>query len=933
VRCSAADGRLIALARITTRPREQGGGRATYIAFAATSGVQGVGIPIDTELDTAQVQLDELPLDVPPQPGPLPEGSRALPVHNPLLSGRDADLARLAAALRGARTVVVMGPEGVGKTQLAAEFGHRFGRYFHGGVFWLSFGIPQEVSLQVAACGEAGAMGLRADFTDLALDDQLHLVLRTWQAGTPRLLIYDDCDDEDLLREWLPASGGAHVLVTSRRLSLDVALRVATMYLEPLRREESVGLLRRFRPDLPERAPALGHLADELEGLPLALRMAGGFLHQYRGQISLDSFLEQLRSRDVLERAAVLVDEDDGATQHGAASSGKGRARFGRRRSQQIAPAARVFAVVERWLERAEPPGQPALAIVSRAARFAPAEAIPRKVLLDAAGDPTGEAALGRLLVLGLLEASGEALVRLHRQVAKLVRASRSDPAAEIAAGEATIAWARAANDDGESGARMLALPHLDVITRSALARAQDDRAAALCFELGRSLWASGDLRRARVSLERALGIRERLFGRSDQRTIATLSRLGSLLQAQGDLAGAQAVLERALTLAEATLGREHAETALILTSLAWTLRYQGDLAGARARLERALHVSHRALGQDHPDTVGRLDGLGMLLREQGDLVGARAYCERALGILVGTLGPDHPRTLAAINNVGMLLREQGELAAARPYLEHALHASEPMLGQDHPDTATALDNMGTLLQAEGDLEGAKAHIERALAIRERTLGPDNPATGTSYNHLGMLLREQGDLEGARPHLEQALIISQRVLGPYDPQTATSYNNVGMLLLDLGDLYGAQPHLERALAIRDQGLGAEHPETATSLANAGALHVAYGDLAGARAYLLRALEIREKVLGTVHALTASSLYDLGRLLRGLGDREGARQYFERAVAVREQVLGPDHPDTLASMNDLDQLDRELGGGRRPAWPQQAPIEETPFFEN
>lgn len=850
------------------------------------------------------------------------------PGRNPLFTGRRADLKQIAAALRAGRAVVLTGADGLGKTQLAVEFAHRFGRYFAGGVFWVSFGIPEEVSLQVAACGGQGGMELRADFSELALDDQLHLVLRSWQTDTPRLLVYDDCDNQDLLREWLPSSGGAHVLVTSRRASWDPALGLATLPLSPLPVEESVALLHRLRPDLPEAGFGLRDLAEELEDLPLALRLAGGFLRRYRDQIGLDTLLEQLRSREVGEQAATLA--ADGEAPGPGAGQAAARGRLGRRRSHQPPAAARTFVLLDRWLERADPAGRAALALLARAAWFAPGEPVPRQVLLEAGGGPGAETGLRRLTDLGLLEAD-EGMLRLHRLTADCLRGSGADLAALVAVEDATIAWARAVNDGDRTDQRMLAAPHLDVVVRAALGRAEDERAAGLSFEFGRLLWAAGDLRRARMHMERALEIRQRVLGPDDHRTITSLSGLGSLLQAQGDLAGAQSALELALAKAQATLGTDHPDTAVILTNLAWTLRFQGDLAGARGLLERALAVSERTLGPDHFDTVACLDGLGMLLREQGDLPSARVHWERAMFVLEAALGSEHPRTLAAINNVGLLLREQGELALARQYLEHALTVSEETLGPDHPDTAAALDNMGTLLQAEGDLEGARRHIERALAIRERTLGSDNPATGTSYTNLGMLLRELGNLEGARPHLEQALIVSQRILGPYDPQTAASYNNLGTLLLQLGDLYGAQPHLERALAIREQGLGADHPETATSLSNVAALHVAYGDLHGARAYVERALEIREEVLGREHPLTAASSHELGRLLRGLGDLEGARRRYEQAVAIRVNVLGPDHPDTLASMNDLDHLVRDLGGGRV-AWPKH-PLPDSPYFES
>jgi tetratricopeptide (TPR) repeat protein len=885
-------------------------------------------IPIETELDTARAQLQQLPLDELSQPGPLPDGSRMTPARNPLFTGRAADLKRVAAALKTGRTVAVAGPDGAGKTQLAIEFAHRFGRFFAGGVFWVSFTTPAEIPLQVAACGGAGGLDLRADFAELALDDQLHLVLRAWQADVPRLLVFDDCSDGDVLREWLPTTGGAHILLTCREPAWDPTLRVTPVPIGPLVREESASLLRRLRPDVQESANVVGQVAAELGDLPLALRVAGGFLYRYRGQVSPASLLELLRSRDILEHAGTIATtvEADMAVAAGPAGS---RQLFGRRRSLQSSPVSRTFALSDRWLERSDPAGRAALPLLGRAACFAAGEPLPRDLLLEAAG-PGGEAGLGVLLELGLLEADGDDLVLLHRSLAELTRFARLDEEARAAAEAATVAWTSAVNDAANADARLLALPHLEAVTAAARSRGEDERTAALCFELGRSLWAAGDLRRARANLELALEICEGVLGAADHRTINTLSCLGSLLQAQGDLAGAQAALERALQLAEGTLGWEHPDTAVILTNLAWALRYQGDLPGARSALERALEVSERSLGGDHPDTIDRLDGLGLLLKEQGDLPGARTYSSRALEALERTLGPEHPRTLLAISAVGQLLREIGDLSSARTYVEHALRVSEETLGPDHPDTAVAMDNMGTLLQAEGDLEGARAHIERALEIRERTLGGDSPATGGSYSNLGMLLRQLGEPDAARPYLEQALIVSQRVLGPYDPQTATSHNNLGTLLLELGDLYGAQPQLERALAIREQGLGADHPETATSLANVGALHIAYGDLSGARAYLARALEVREEVLGPDHALTAASRHDMGRLLRGLGDLEGARLQFELAVSVREAVLGPDDPLTLASLTDLDDVVRELGGGRS-KWPG-TPLPDAEYFE-
>jgi hypothetical protein len=68
--------------------------------------------------------------------------------RNPLFVGRDADLRTLAAAFKGGgAAAITTGIGGVGKTQLASEFTHRYGQFFMGVVFWLSFALAESARL------------------------------------------------------------------------------------------------------------------------------------------------------------------------------------------------------------------------------------------------------------------------------------------------------------------------------------------------------------------------------------------------------------------------------------------------------------------------------------------------------------------------------------------------------------------------------------------------------------------------------------------------------------------------------------------------------------------------------------------------------------------------------------------------------------------
>ncbi len=782
--------------------------------------------PVDpATLAAAQHQLDALPLDDVPPRASLPPCSRMPFRANPLFVGRQIDLQTLAQVLKGGHSTAAIGQTaaatglgGIGKTQLASEFAHCYGRYFAGGVFWLSFADPHAIQVEVAACGGAGGLDLRPNFGNLPLPDQVRLVLSAWCSPLPRLLIFDNCEDENLLAQWRPPTGGARVLVTSRRGHWNPAFGVRALPLDVLTRTESVALLRKHRPDLAAgeadgASSILDALAAELGDLPLALHLAGSFLAAYCHASfgAPDVYLAQLR-HDGLDHPSLA---EDGRT----LTTGHER------------HVSRTFALSHQRLDPEQPTDALAITLLARSAHFAPGEPIPRALLLatieqrdEFEAQRRAEDALARLIALGLLESESGGHLTLHRLLAVFVRQTTpgGDDAPQAAVEKALLAEANRLNNAGYPAPLLAWQSHLRAVTGGAQMRA-DERAASLCNTLGYHLKTIGDYPGARPYYERALDIREQ------------------------------------------ALSPEHPDTATSLNNLGALLRAMGNLAGARPYFERALVIWEQALGPEHPDTASSLNNLGYLLQAMGDLAGAHPYYERALSIREQALGPDHPDTATSLNNLGGLLQTMGDLAGARPYYERALFIREQALGPDHPDTAQSLNNLGYLLQAMGDLAGAHPYYERALSIREQALGPEHPATATSLNNLGGLLQTMGDLAEARPYYERALTIWEQALGPEHPNTAQSLNNLGYLLQAMGDLAGARPYFERALSIREQALGPDHPNTARGLNNLGILCYYEGNLAEAARLMRRALSIREAALGLDHPDTQNSRQNLAAI--------------------------------------------------------------------
>jgi tetratricopeptide (TPR) repeat protein len=690
-----------------------------------------------------------------------------VPQEPPGFQPRTGLLAELDRAALGALVVrAVAGRRGVGTTQLAAAYARARVAAGWRLVAWVN--AQDERTLLAGLAEVADAVGL-SGCAGRGADAGLVVRRRLETDGDRCLLVFDDADDLDALRPFVPAAGAARVLITSHQQSM-VSLG-AGVQVDVFTLEEAVAFLaeRTGMADAEEAAA----VAAELGYLPLALAQAGAVIaRQHRGY------------RTYLERLRGLWTEEYLVKQRG----------------------------------QPYPPGV--------------AEAVLLSLDAARAGD-RADVCTGVMEVMAVLSAAGVCQELLHAAgQAGALAMNGARVAADLVNRALTRLAGHSLLTFSLDGGTIIAHRLVTRVIRDGLARqgrlTAVCLAAACVLEMrAEALKGSPDRVAVRDIPEQVTALLDNLAGSAgepDEELAQVLLRLRflaltHLIELDDNVPQAVALADPLTADFERILGPDHPGTLRSRDSLAAAYQAAGQADEAIPLFERTLAARERLLGPDHPDTATSRDHLAAAYQAVGRADEAIPLHERALAACEPLLGPDHPDMLACRDNLATAYRDVGRADEAIPLHERALAGYEPLLGPDHPDTLACRDNLALAHWAAGRADEAIPLFERTLAARERALGPDHPGTLTSRNNLAAAHWAAGRADEAIPLHEQTLAARERVLGPDHPGTLTSRNNLAAAFVDAGRADEAIPLLEQTLAARERVLGPYHPRTQTSRDN------------------------------------------------------------------------------------------------------------------
>ncbi|MFI1732968.1 FxSxx-COOH system tetratricopeptide repeat protein [Streptomyces acidicola] len=812
-------------------------------------------------------------------PSDAPRVWGGIPRRNTRFTGREQLLSTIYEQLLDAGVVTLYGMPGVGKTQLAAEYAHRFGSEYDV-VWWVNAGKRTTFRQGLAELAPRLELSTGAEY-----GERLRAVRDSLRHGDPYarwLLILDGADEPDQITDLLP-TGPGHLLITSRN-SARAAHHSMLLEVPVYDRHESVALIRRRAPRLTE--PEADRLAEVLEDLPLLLDQMAGWLND--SGTSVEEYLELLRG----DQTSVTVPSEFPLAFRTAWSVLLSKLRESSSESVDLLRMCTFFA-----------PGFVPVHLL----RETTAEELPERVARLLNDPQVWHRAIDQLRQYSVVrpEPGGDnasrGYVYLHRMVHQIVRNDMSDEDRQELAGvvrRALIAADPGRPADTDTWPRYAEIvPHLEYADTL---HDTDPAVHALVLHCLRFLYLSGEYGAGVRLAEQVLPAWQDRPGRPDDLLWDLGHHYANLLRACGEYPHSEAVSRAAVEQYRAAGGSRSTGYLRAVGGLAADLR-------ALARYDEALFLSQEVydgyreqLGEANPRTLAARNNMAVSLRLLGRYQDALDVDRRTLDDRRRFLGAGDVWTLYSEIFRATDLRLLGHYAEAASLQERSAREHRNVVGAHHPQTLRAEHNLALCLYRSGNRDRAAPLFGRALERCERVLGEADPLTLILAASRSCFARAYGDIDEARELSEPVIARYEQLLGPAHPYTAGARTNHALILRDVGERQQAYTLAEQSLTDMTRAVGPDHPWTLGCAINASALRDLVGDPESAVALSRDTAARAAAAVGATHPLTLSARVALAADLRVLGERREADVVEEEAVRALATTLGPRHFHTVSA---------------------------------
>ena len=628
-----------------------------------------------------------------------------LPNRNPHFIGRDDVLRAIKRGFSNKSAVAlaqsVQGLGGVGKSQTVLEYAHRHMREYKDAVWW----INAETSLQEDCRKLLVIFGFKSDIFDeraiLAEMGKWYHEHDSW------LLVFDNAENYDALKPWLPSNTSGHILVTTRDNTCFSSI-AEPVNIDVFSKETALDFLLTRTKRSPDIYAKM--IVDMLGRLPLALEQAAAYIVSSSGEISFADYCRLLENEGsrVLEEGKP-VDYQDAVTKTWKVSVEK--------LSESAKQLLYLCACVA-------PDNIPAQLYVESALRN---ERLPQPLRGILANEITRRNCFSELTKYSFLKHARENFYSMHRLLQKVIQHDAEKDLLCITANLSIFvdALPRDYSMRKHYETFIMIAEHADAVLR--IAEKTDDCSHLQIVEQGwrwvtEGHWRLGEYTMSQMCCDRDLALSKKIYGEDSQEVASAYNNFGWLYRDFGKYAEALEMYNRALKIRKKLFGEKHAETATAYNNLGNTYRDMGDYDNAQVMLKKSLRIKKSVLGADDPSTATTYNNLGLLFYHMNEHKNALMQYKKALAISSSFLGYDHPNTATVSYNLGFLYRDMLEYTKAIDSFLRAYRAWLELHGEEHQRTREAYNALReTFILSGGKLVRFRCWLKKALLKNEES--------------------------------------------------------------------------------------------------------------------------------------------------------------------------------------------------------------------
>lgn len=721
-----------------------------------------------------------------------------LPPDNKMFTGRISILKDLERELQHtsiACTYVLSGLGGVGKTQIAIQYAHKYKEKHL--LIWM---VNAETSSTIEQSFAALASQLKISFYDQPLHEKVKAALEYLRNNRGWLLIFDNVEHPRDIRDYL-VDGGQH-LITSRYIDWIELAQVfpIDVFLE---HEATTFLFNRLKSVHVEEAK---ELAEELGYLPLALAQAASYI--VKARLDVPEYLFEFR-----EMRQQLWNAED-ATLH-------------YNKNPEQGTIATTWNLTLAYLKESQLEIEDFLNICAFMAAdnipvqlfYKNVESLPETLQTVFSDKKTGDTLLKKLHDYSLISLDNtKAVFSIHRLVQMVIRDSvvysplllvtellRDSFCFDESTPFNTWNTFTLLVNHGEQVLKYWKNVATVPLAAGVLARVLGD------FYMHHI----GDINKAKSHYLYALAITERYQTERSIAYIDSVQSYATWLFKMGKHEEANKKFEQMLTLVASVLGKENQWYLYAMTAKASFTRIAlrddslaADMYQNIISVGEKLDIFHEFPFRYIDNLEGYAGALGELQRYQE----AETLYQKALQVYEKNFDTtEHPRYAQILIGLAELLRKIPHLEQAEVYYKQAINIRAKTVGENHPDNAAYLINLGNWFIDSENYQQAKVYFKQAEQLICNVIGEKHWWSVPTLEGLGMACSNLQEHEVALHYYERCADISLEIFSGKHKTTVQSYIGLANACCKAKQYSKAERIFKKWLPISDEVLGVKDP--------------------------------------------------------------------------------------------------------------------------